>query len=135
MVLDTNVLVSGLIMLGKPRELLSMISRREAALVLSKEILNEFMTVTRRKKLAEYATKEQVERFVEGLEKIAEFVEPESHLKVADDSEDDIVINTAIDGEADFIVSGDHHLLSLREFRGITMLSVDEAVRRLKKRR
>jgi len=134
-VLDTNVLVSGLIMLGKPRELLSMISRREAALVLSKEILNEFMTVTRRKKLAEYATKEQVERFVEGLEKIAEFVEPESHLKVADDSEDDIVINTAIDGEADFIVSGDHHLLSLREFRGITMLSVDEAVRRLKKRR
>ena len=133
MVLDTNVLVSGLIMLGKPRELLSMISRREAALVLSKEILNEFMTVTRRKKLAEYATKEQVERFVEGLEKIAEFVEPESHLKVADDSEDDIVINTAIDGEADFIVSGDHHLLSLREFRGITMLSVDEAVRRLKK--
>ncbi|MCJ7505035.1 PIN domain-containing protein [Candidatus Bathyarchaeota archaeon] len=37
-VLDTNVLVSGLIMLGKPRELLSIIARREATLVLSKEI-------------------------------------------------------------------------------------------------
>lgn len=134
-VLDTNVLVSGLIMLGKPRELLSMISRREATLVLSKEILNELGKVTRRKKLTEYATEEQVERFVESLERIAEFVEPESHLEVADDPKDDIVINAAIDGEADLIVSGDHHLLSLKEFRGIKIVSVDEAVRRLKKRR
>lgn len=134
-VLDTNVLVSGLIMLGKPRELLSMISRREATLVLSKEILNELGKVTRRKKLTEYATEEQVERFVESLERIAEFVEPESHLEVADDPKDDIVINAAIDGEADLIVSGDHHILSLKEFRGIKIVSVDEAVRRLKKRR
>ena len=133
--MDTNVLVSGLIMLGKPRELLSMISRREATLVLSKEILNEFMKVTRRKNLTEYATEEQVERFVESLERIAEFVEPESHLEVADDAKDDIVINAAIDGEADLIVSGDHHLLSLKEFRGIKIVSVDEAVRRLKKKR
>ena len=133
--MDTNVLVSGLIMLGKPRELLSMISRREATLVLSKEILNEFMKVTRRKNLTEYATEEQVERFVESLERIAEFVEPESHLEVADDPKDDIVINAAIDGEADLIVSGDHHILSLKEFRGIKIVSVDEAVRRLKKKR
>lgn len=37
-VLDANVLVSGLIVLGKPRELISMISRGEATLVLSREL-------------------------------------------------------------------------------------------------
>lgn len=134
-VLDTNVLVSGLIMLGKPRELLSIIARREAILVLSKEILNEFTKVMRRNKLTEYVTEEQVERFIENIERIAEFVELESHLEVVNDPNDDIVINTAIDGRADLIVSGDHHLLSLKEFRGIKIASVDEAVRKLKKRR
>jgi len=134
-VLDTNVLVSGLIMLGKPRELLSIIARREATLVLSKEILNEFTKVMRRNKLTEYVTEEQVERFIENIERIAEFVELESHLEVVNDPKDDIVINTAIDGRADLIVSGDHHLLSLKEFRGIKIASVDEAVRKLKKRR
>ena len=134
-VLDTNVLVSGLIMLGKPRELLSIIARREATLVLSKEILNEFTKVMRRNKLTEYVTEEQVERFIENIERIAEFVELESHLEVVNDPKDDIVINTAIDGRADLIVSGDHHLLSLKEFRGIKIVSVDEAVRKLKKRR
>jgi hypothetical protein len=134
-VLDTNVLVSGLIMLGKPRELLSIIARREATLVLSKEILNEFTKVMRRNKLTEYVTEEQIERFIENIERIAEFVELKSHLEVVNDPKDDIVINTAIDGRADLIVSGDHHLLSLKEFRGIKIVSVDEAVRKLKKRR
>jgi len=134
-VLDTNVLVSGLIMLGKPRELLSIIARREATLVLSKEILNEFTKVMRRNKLTEYVTEEQVERFIENIERIAEFVELESHLEVVNDPKDDIVINTAIDGRADLIVSGDHHLLSLKEFRRTKIASVDEAVRKLKKRR
>jgi putative PIN family toxin of toxin-antitoxin system len=134
-VLDTNVLVSGLIMLGKPRELLSIIARREATLLLSKEILNEFTKVMRRNKLTEYVTEEQVEGFIENIERIAEFVELESHLEVVNDPKDDIVINTAIDGRADLIVSGDHHLLSLKEFRGIKIASVDEAVRKLKKRR
>lgn len=134
-VLDTNVLVSGLIMLGKPRELLSIIARREATLVLSKEILNEFTKVMRRNRLTEYVTEEQVERFIENIERIAKFVELESHLEVVNDPNDDIVINTAIDGRADLIVSGDHHLLSLKEFRRTKIASVDEAVRKLKKRR
>jgi putative PIN family toxin of toxin-antitoxin system len=104
-VLDTNVLVSGLIMLGKPRELLSIIARREATLVLSKEILNEFTKVMRRNRLTEYVTEEQVERFIENIERIAKFVELESHLEVVNDPNDDIVINTAIDDRADLIVS------------------------------
>ncbi len=132
-VLDTNVLVSGLIILGKPRELLSIISRREATLVLSKEILNEFSKVMRRNKFAEYAKEEQVERFIEDIESIAEITELKSQIKVVEDPKDNIVISTAIDGEADSIVSGDHHLLNLKEFRGIKILSVDEAVHMLKK--
>ncbi|MEM3018311.1 MAG: putative toxin-antitoxin system toxin component, PIN family [Candidatus Bathyarchaeia archaeon] len=132
-VLDTNVLVSGLIIPGKPRELLSMISRREAALVLSKEILNELSKVMRRDKFAEYAGEEQVERFIKDIQSIAEITQLKSKIKIVEDPKDNIVISTAIDGEANLIVSGDHHLLSLKVFRGIKILSVDEAVHMLKK--
>mgnify|MGYP001139472075 CR=1 FL=1 len=132
-VLDTNVLVSGLITLGKPRELLSIISRREATLVLSKEILNELSKVMRRDKFAEYAEEQQVERFIKDIESIAEIIELKSQIKVVEDPKDNIVISTAIEGEADIIVSGDHHLLSLKVFKGIKVLSVDEAVHMLKK--
>ncbi len=134
-VLDTNVLVSSVITLGKPRELLGIIARREATLLLSKEILNEFMKVMKRRKFTEFVTEEQVKRFVESIERITEFVEPESDLEVVEDLKDDIIINTAIDGRADLIVSGDHHLLSLKEFRGVKIASVDGAIRTLKKRR
>ncbi len=78
MVLDTNVLVSSIILLGKPRELLGMIAEREATLVLSKEIMNEFMKVMKRKKFTELVTEEHVERFVENIERIAEFVKSEA---------------------------------------------------------
>jgi hypothetical protein len=45
---------------------------------------------------------------------------------VKEDHADDIVLRTAYDGKADYIVSGDNHLLSMREFRGIKIVTVDE---------
>jgi len=133
-VLDTNVLVSGLIIPGKPRELLTRITRKELALVISKEILDEFIKVMNREKFAEYATEEQVDRFVESIGRMAELVELKSNVKVVkEDPKDDVVISTAIDARADWIISGDHHLLGLKEFRGIKILAVGEALRRLRK--
>jgi len=81
-VLDTNVLVSGLIIPGKPRELLTRIARKELALVISKEILDEFIRVMKREKFAEYAAEEQVDRFVESIGRMAELVELKSNVKV-----------------------------------------------------
>ena len=43
---------------------------------------------------------------------------------VPDDSDDDIVINAAYDGHADYIVTGDKHLLGMGEFRGIPIITI-----------
>lgn len=45
---------------------------------------------------------------------------------VSQDPSDNVILRTAYDGKADCIVSGDEHLLSLREFKGIEILSVSE---------
>lgn len=45
---------------------------------------------------------------------------------VKEDPDDDIIVRTAYDGKADYIVSGDRYLLALKEFKGIKILTVDE---------
>jgi predicted nucleic acid-binding protein len=50
---------------------------------------------------------------------------------IQDDHDDDIVINTAIDGKADYIVSGDSHLLSLGRFKGIRIMTVEDMLNEL----
>jgi len=63
----------------------------------------------------------------------ARIVQVKSSLKaVKADPDDDIIIRAAYDGKADFIVSGDNHLLSLKEFKGIRILTVDEMLNLLK---
>ena len=63
--------------------------------------------------------------FLRILAGTADMVTVRSRFKVVkDDPSDDLFLNTAYDGGADYIVSGDRHLLSLREFKGIKILTV-----------
>ena len=67
---------------------------------------------------------QEIERFLGKLEKIA-LVTPGSLAvsAVKDDPSDDIYLACAVEGNADFIVSGDHHLTDLRVFHGIRIVN------------
>lgn len=60
----------------------------------------------------------------------ADLVKPGQNLAVLEDDADNRVLECAIDGRADFIISGNHHLLDLREFRGIPILSASDFLNR-----
>jgi putative PIN family toxin of toxin-antitoxin system len=126
--LDTNVLVSGFISKhGHPADILELvIMLEEIKLVLSEEILEEFQEVlTREEVKARFGfSKPEVVEFVKAIRGVAEIVAIESDFKVvSEDPEDDVVVNTAYDGKADYIVSGDKHLLRLRRFKGVRIVS------------
>ncbi len=71
--------------------------------------------------------KEQKESFSSILLEVAEMIEITGKIKVIkDDPDDDIIIETAIVGRADYIVSGDPHLLNLKEFAGIKIVTAKE---------
>jgi putative PIN family toxin of toxin-antitoxin system len=58
------------------------------------------------------------------LAEFATLVEPTERLQVVlDDPDDDKLLDAAVAGHADFIISGDHHLLELRTYRGIRVVS------------
>jgi putative PIN family toxin of toxin-antitoxin system len=129
-VLDTNVLISALITRGKSRTLLFKMVEGRAQLVLSRGILEEVARVALDEKIRKYVTEGDVAVFLQILNKTAEVVKLRSRFKVVkDDPSDDEVLRAAYDAEVDFIVSGDKHLLSLTEFRGIQILTVNEILR------
>ncbi len=122
-VLDTNVLVSAIISDGKPRELLKKGIANQYSLVTSDPILKELVLVLRRPKFK--TSEDEVHRTILALIRTADVVTVKSKVKaVKDDPKDDMIIQTAIDGEADVIVTGDSHLLALETFDGIKITTV-----------
>jgi len=128
-VLDTNVLISALVGHGKPRRLLIWLFR-EHELLSSRQMLAELEDVLSRSKFG--LTRSQIDEFLTLLVKrfiISEIEEiPEV---VAEDPDDDVVLATALAGGAEYIVTGDRHLLGLREYEGIRIVSVGEMLKSL----
>jgi len=132
-VFDVNVLVSSLITKGRSRELWLRVRANEFTLLLSRQIVSEFINVISRGKFTRYVKEYDVRVFLEALHQTAKFARIKSRFKVVKvDPADDIILRTAFDGKADCIVSGDSHLLSLGAFRGIRILTVDEMLTLLK---
>jgi putative PIN family toxin of toxin-antitoxin system len=132
-VFDTNVLISALITTGKPKELFNKAAQGQIQLIISKSILKEFSQVAEDPRIRKYANEDDVIGFVRVIHRVAKIVNVTSQFKVVkEDPDDDIVVRTAFDGKANYIVSGDKHLLSLETFRGIKILTVDEMLTLLK---
>ena len=124
-VLDTNVLVSATISNGKPRELLRKGLSNEISIVTSDLILKELVTVLRRPKFK--TSEDEVRRTVIALIRTADVVSVKTKIKAVEvDPKDDMIIETAIDGDAEIIVSGDSHLIALKIFEEIKIVTVEE---------
>lgn len=132
-VLDTNVLISALIKAGKPRELFFKIAEGKVQLILSRSLLEEFLEVADNPKIRRYVDPDDVICFSMVVGRVAKIIRVRSKFKViAEDPDDDVVLRTACDGKVDCVVSGDSHLLSMGEFRGIKIVTVDEMLKLLK---
>jgi uncharacterized protein len=128
-VLDTNVLISALIKTGRPRDLLHKLAERKS-LVLSKGILDEFVIVTRNAKIQKYVNDEDTAVFLSFLGSATKVVKVSSKFKCLDeDPDDDLILRTAYDAKATYIVSGDKHLLCLGKFRRIQIVTIEEMLR------
>lgn len=130
-VFDTNVLVSGMLYVGKPKLLVDAVLEGKISLILSTQIIQEFKRVIARDKFK--VSKNQRNSLTNFVLRIGHIVRVKSRFKVVkEDPSDDIVLRTAYDGKADHIVTGDEHLLSLRKFRGIKISTVSEMLELLK---
>jgi uncharacterized protein len=124
-VIDTNVLISALIHDGKPRKLILELLNKHTV-VLSRKMLAEFADVAERDKFS--ITNSQVQRFLSILVTMVKIV-PDRELitEVSLDPDDDVVLpNAAYTGKADYIVTGDNHLLALNKFKKTKIVTVNQ---------
>jgi putative PIN family toxin of toxin-antitoxin system len=121
-VFDTNVLISAILFGGYPRKCLELVIEGKIVLYITEEIIREFEGVLKREKFG--IPDETLHYIVTSLDSIVNFVSPEMKLKIVEkDPADNKFLECAVTADADFIISGDTHLLELSEFRKIKILN------------
>ena len=130
-VLDTNVLISGVIASGYSASILDAARREEIKLVTSTQLLEEFSDVISRRHIAKKYPKaaQEAESLLDFLRAFSILTSgiPETN-PVSRDPDDDFVLACALDESTDCIVSGDPHLLDLKTYKGIPILTPKEFV-------
>jgi putative PIN family toxin of toxin-antitoxin system len=135
LVVDTNVFVSGLISgAGSPAQILRAIQRRKVIHLVSDPIVEEYLRVLDYPQIRRFKkiTDEFVADIAAYLVYQTERVELVSNIRLSPDPDDNVFLETAIDGHASLLVTNDKaDLLSLRTVNGIPIVSAREAVTRL----
>jgi len=136
-VLDTNAVVSALLWGGIPDQLLTAATEGRIELYTSEPLLAELTEVLPRPKFAQRIQKagRTVGQLVEQYRGLAEVVEPAAITSgTLADPDDDHVLACALAARVDLIVSGDAHLLNLKAYQRIPIVTVAEALTRLAQR-
>ncbi len=121
-VCDTNVLISGMLFGGKPRELLRLCSTAQVVNVISPDIMQEVEEVLQRPKFGLHP--EQVYRILGMFMETFALVTPTITVDdIISDPDDNQILEAAYAAEAEAIVFGDNHLLELVSWRGISVLT------------
>ena len=123
-VVDTNVLISGVFFGGFPRKILKASVEGRVRACASMEILNEYQEIIR-----EMVRRKQGNidaSILNPLIRSMEVIEPTSKIEICRDPDDDKFINCARDAQAMYIVSGDKDLLVIQEFENISIVTAKE---------
>lgn len=122
-VVDTNVFVSAALLNGKSTVLMEKWKEGKFILLFSPDIFDEYFEIIARPKFNQ--EEKDIRDFAELLTERGIAVEPQMRLNIVkEDPDDNRFLECAVAGEADFIVSGDSHLLNLREYKGIKILKI-----------
>jgi len=130
-VLDTNIFVSGLLSkTGLPAKILDAWRAGQYLVITSPPIVAEIRHVleTPRMRKKYFITSGDIEQLIILLEKDALIVPGHTDVKnaIPDDPSDEMFLACAMDAAADYIVSGDRHLLDISEYKGIPIITVNE---------
>ncbi len=128
LVFDTNILISGYLWTGKPRQAIRVIKSGGFRLLYCKESIDELIRVLSIKFGLDSG---EIFRIVSDIHTIGKKTTIVSKDQpIGEDITDNLFINLAIDGNARLIVSGDSHLLKLKEYKQIEIITVFEFLKR-----
>ncbi len=130
-VLDTNILISAVLWSGSPSHVLRLAFEKRFQALTSEILLEEFRDVIARAKF-----EPRLQRLAKTPDEIVDhlldhliIVDPAAlDISIADDPDDDHVLACAVGGSAQYLVTGDPHLLRLSAYKEISIVTVNSFV-------
>ena len=122
-VIDTNVLISGLLSTTSTPAQAVEKAVTKAQLLATIETLRELIQKLHSPKLDRYVRRERRDALLERVASLVEIIDVLQAIRASRDPKDDKVLEAAVNGRADVIVTGDKDLLELNPFRGIAILT------------
>ena len=126
---DTNVLISATFWYGDSFRILERVENKEIELILSHEIIKEYEEVLAYDEIQEKIQAKQLtmKQTVQKIQTMATLVHPSEKINViTDDPDDNAVLECALEGKVKYIITNDKHLLKLKEFREIKIITPSE---------
>ena len=127
-VLDTNIFISGTFWEGDSYQVLELWRNDEIRLVISEEIIDEILRIFSGFKIQ--LSQEGKEKLMNQIRNKSLMIEPTERFNVVLDVSDNKFLECAV-GHASFVITNDKHLLSLKEFRGVRMVTPREFLRKV----
>jgi putative PIN family toxin of toxin-antitoxin system len=125
-VFDTNIFISALVITGSLAEkAILKIIEGEDCLLISRDIIDEVLSVLSSKFGRD---REALSHVAVTLSELAEWVRPGRRVKIFRDEPDNRILECAIYGRADLLVTGDKEILQLKEYKGVKIISLKEYV-------
>jgi putative PIN family toxin of toxin-antitoxin system len=131
-VIDTNIFISALLGSKNCKEIRDKFVEAVFDIVISEEMFGELMDAIREPKFENLIKDEDIKELRELLEKDAFWIIPEEKVFICRDIEDNIVLECALAGKVDFIVTGDKDLLSLKKFKSILIITPKKFIKLLR---
>jgi putative PIN family toxin of toxin-antitoxin system len=129
-VIDTNVLISGLLSTTSTPARAVEKAVTKAQLVATLETLRELIEKLHSPKFDPYVRRERRDTLLERVASLVEIVDVLQSIRASRDAKDDKFLEAAVNGRADVIVTGDKDLLDLNPFRGVAIVTPAEYLAR-----
>lgn len=129
-ILDTNLWISFLISKNFT-EIDNLILTSGFTLLFSNESLEEFIEVVKRPKFKKFFSKRDVEKLLILFDQYAELILIESNTHICRDPKDNFLLNLAIDGKADFLITGDKDLLVIGKISGTQIITFQDFLKEI----
>ena len=129
-ILDTNLWISFLI--SKDFTAIdNLIQGQDITLLFSSESLEEFLEVAQRPKFKKFFSVKDIEKLLEIFDQFAELIRIKSNLKLCRDPKDNFLLNMAVDGKADYLVTGDKDLLVIEQIKRTQIITFRDLIEKV----
>jgi putative PIN family toxin of toxin-antitoxin system len=123
LILDTNLWISFLIS-SRYEKLDRLLLADKCTLLFSQELIEEFVAVAQRPKLQKYISDSELKDPLETIDEVGKFITVQSDVAICRDPKDNFLLALAIDGYADYLLTGDKDLLILKEVEQTRIMKI-----------